>query len=766
MPKNIEQKQKYTLLDDYLARSLYDLDKSVRRNQSLKNHLMETSEIACSFGNKCGIGETMRLAGFWHDLGKSSEEWQEYLHRNLHSSNPQKERLPHSEYGAKYAYDKTLLIPPFAEILANIIASHHGRLYDNISPDGETSLNDKIARTENVDFNGEPVDINALKNELLNITQTAENLSLDRFFFVSMLTKLAFSCLVDADRLGAYLFEIGVPYSHPATPNWGELINALEKRLAEFSETDSNSAMSKLRRKVSEDCKIAGLRGVGIYKLEVPTGGGKTLSSLRFALEHAKHHGLDRVIYVIPYLSILSQTAIEIRRTLGCHEDMVFEHHSDFFPDDDKEEHYKLQMGRWDAPIILTTQVQLLESIFSAKGSDLRKLHNMAKSVIIFDEAQSIPLKCTHIFNSAMNFINKICKSTILLCTATQPPFERVFRKILFSDSPSLTTYIEPPKRYNIINSLSGAGYTYPELSEFILDKHNNSTLVIVNTKAAAKAVYEELKEINSVLHLSTNMCSAHRDDVIAKLRQRLKNKESVICVSTQLIEAGVDISFECVIRDIAGLDSIFQAAGRCNRHGEYDDAKSVYVINIKGENLSRLPDIKAGANITRRLFDEENVTIEQYYEYYYGQTDIKNKMDYPVNNGSIYDLLSCNKQGVGAYKNRGNKTKIALPFAMRSAADEFYVIEKGRINVIVPYGDSEALLNQYNSTDCLKEKRQLLKKLGKYSVSLYEEQLKKFKKHGAIDNINYNGLTVLSKGFYSGDFGIDINGKHELLNA
>jgi CRISPR-associated endonuclease/helicase Cas3 len=271
---------------------------------------------------------------------------------------------------------------------------------------------------------------------------------------------------------------------------------------------------------------------------------------------------------VIPHLSILSQTAKELRETLAADENTVLEHHSDFLPDD--EDNYKFHKDRWDAPIVLTTGVQFLESLFSAKSGDLRKLHHMANAVIIFDEAQSIPVKCTHLFNTAMNFINRVCKSTVLLCTATQPPFDCAQRKIAFSENPSLTQYIEPPKRYRIENSLTALGYTYSELAEFVLVKHHISTLVIVNTKAAAKSLYNELKKRNSsVLHLSANMCSAHRDNVINELKRRLSGKERVICVSTQLIEAGVDISFECVVRDIAGLDSVFQAAGRCNRHGE-----------------------------------------------------------------------------------------------------------------------------------------------------------------------------------------------------
>ncbi len=260
--------------------------------------------------------------------------------------------------------------------------------------------------------------------------------------------------------------------------------------------------------------------------LEVPTGGGKTLASVRFALEHARKHGLDRIIYVIPYLSILSQTAKEIRRALDADESTVLEHHSNFLVHPDEAENYKLHTDRWDAPIILTTQVQFLESIFSAKGSDLRKLHNMADSVLIFDEAQSVPVKCVHLFNGAVSFLNRVCSSTILLCTATQPLLDTVERPLVFSKKESVAVCDSQPKRYELKNEMKPGGHTYPELAAFVLDKHKSSTLVIVNTKAAAKALTEELAASGvQALHLSTNMCSAHRDDVIKELRRRLDER-------------------------------------------------------------------------------------------------------------------------------------------------------------------------------------------------------------------------------------------------
>ena len=329
-----------------------------------------------------------------------------------------------------------------------------------------------------------------------------------------------------------------------------ELNKYLSKLTAENNKSDK--AIIELRNDISRQCAEAGLREIGIYTLEVPTGGGKTLSSLRFALEHARKHNLDRIIYVIPYLSILSQTAIEMRSALNADNETVLEHHSNVLPDD--PEYYKLHTDRWDSPIILTTQVQFLESVFSAKGSDLRKLHNMARSVIIFDEIQTLPVKCVHLFNSILNFLNKVCGTTILLCTATRPLLDKVSHPVILSEHPSIAVCGKIPRRNEIVNALRPAGYSYEELTDFILEKHIASTLIIVNTKTAARSLYLQLRSrAKNVLHLSTNMCPSHRDYVISNLRCMLSRGESVICVATQLIEAGVNISFECVIRDLQG---------------------------------------------------------------------------------------------------------------------------------------------------------------------------------------------------------------------
>ena len=718
------------------------------RKQTLQAHTENTSKLAHDFAEVFGAGKLAETIALHHDLGKATLSFQNYLF-----SEEKRGRVRHSIYGAKYVYEKYFKVLPIAEMLSNCITSHHGELRDNLSPEGDAAL--AIEMSEDLKAMPKAEDAGPEIETLLAELKGILALAPDKAFAMTMITKLLYSCLVDADRLDAYLFESGKIYLPEAT-KWDEWLSRLETHLLEYT---SESEMLLLRRSVSSQCAKAGSWERGIYQLSVPTGGGKTLSSLRFALAHAREHKMSRIIYVIPYLSILEQSAKAIRDAIGADDDAVLEHHSNILPDD--FEYYKLLTGRWGAPIILTTQVQFLESVFSARGSDLRKLHNMANSVIIFDEVQSLPVKCVHLFNSAVNFLHKICKSTVLLCTATQPLLDKVYRPVLLSKKPSIALCGSVPARTRIVNAIRPAGYSYPELADFVLDRHTLSTLVVVTTKASAKALYTELERRNAqVIHLSTNMCPAHRDKVFTELRNKLDAQEEVICVSTQLIEAGVDISFECVVRDIAGLDSILQAAGRCNRHGEFGEEKDVYVVNIKEENLSKLPDIKIGSEITRRLFDDNTLDIDAYYKHYFHAR--KNEMDYPADGGTIYGLLTDNTQGCAAFISRGHSEKIDLRAAIRSAADKFYVIAPGKTDVVVPYGNAMELLDSFITCDDLQEKQRLIKELGRNSVSLYRFQVDELQKRGALSE--NGGICYLSRGFYDCELGINFDGNHEFL--
>lgn len=740
-----------------------------RPGQTLVEHIKNVTDYASKFGEKIDVKQLARIVGLFHDVGKNTKDFQAYIRdKNAkRGSGP-----PHSNLGSKYVYDKfsndSLRL---SEILSNIIMGHHGTLYDNVTYDGQSELLKKLEGVKNIEINNLDLDFEVdIEKAMLEVSKFKDS------FDVSMLIKYVYSCLIDGDRLDAYLSSVSKDVYTETKGEWDIYL----KKLIDYLNSKEKDSMSDIRQSISDQCAEAGAKKTkGTFKLEVATGGGKTLSSLRFACEHAKAHGMDRVIYVIPYLSIIDQTEKELKELLG--EEAVLAHHSGVLYE--KEDHedgkmYKLHTDRWDKPIIITTMVQFLETAFSSRASKLRKFHNMANSVIIFDEIQSLPIKCMHLFNGLGNFLTNHCGSTLLLCSATQPLLDTLERPIKISSNESIVSE-KVPARIEIVNEIKPAGYTSDEVATFAIEKFDMSMLLVFNTKRTALEVYQEIKKLVdgenkpiTLVHLSTNMCSVHRKDKLDLIKKCLgfdeKDKKykkelrkPIICVSTQLIEAGVDVSFKCVIRALAGLDNIYQAAGRCNRHGEYNKIMPVYVINMKDESLSKLPDIKLGAETTRRIFDEKTTDINQYYRYYLNEQ--KAKMDYPSKNTSIYSLLTSNASGCDNYIQNGNTAKLALRHAIKTASDEFNVIEKGGISVVVHYKKSVELLKEYDQLHEheVKRKVQILKELGQYSVGLYQHQIEKLEH---VLSGAETGVLRLAESHYHDEFGVYENSQLELL--
>ncbi len=410
-----------------------------RENQELNDHLTATANLAKEFSSVFDCGNTVYLAGLLHDLGKYTQAFQDYLKRSLSGGAVTRGEVIHALQGAKFA-EETINDHVIADIVGNVIATHHGGLFDNIS-NGERTLSVKINKGEDKLHYAEAVDafcpsVNeaTLKTEIFNFCQLSQTKNINPYFMLHLLTKAVYSCVVDADRCNSAGLEI-----NDKLPDWTNLIQKLENFLVSFPD---NYGIDKVRKSISEQCRQAGNRKQGIYTLSVPTGGGKTLSSLRFALEHAKKYNLKRIIYIIPYLSILDQTASTMHKVFPDNGDeLILEHHSNIEPphEDDAEGQYRLLTSRWDSPIILTTMVQFLESIYSNKASKLRKLHNMSEAVLIFDEIQALPIKCVHLFNEAVNFLQIFGKSTVLLCTATQPHLQYTERPVRLSDKPDIS---------------------------------------------------------------------------------------------------------------------------------------------------------------------------------------------------------------------------------------------------------------------------------------------------------------------------------------
>lgn len=353
--------------------------------------------------------------------------------------------------------------------------------------------------------------------------------------------------------------------------DWDLIISRYYEYVSKFNDFDK---ISSIRREVSKQCLDAASRNKGIYTLSVPTGGGKTLSSLRFGLEHLKHHSMERIIYIIPYTSIIDQNAKVIRDAIekNVDENIVREYHSniDLGNDiDDQNNTWQYYSDSWDSPIILTTMVQFLETLFSSGTKRTRRMHNLANAVLIFDEIQTLPIKTVHMFNEAINFLVKYCGSTAMLCTATQPLLGSGLDYNLEINSSSeviqdVDALSESLKRTDIEHLTTNAQWDEEDIVKLALDKIDeiDSLLIITNTKKMARNIYtllcnKSLPDLD-LFHLSTNMCPAHRKKVLEEVINQV-GKNKLICVSTQLIEAGIDVDFDSVIRCMAGIDSIVQ---------------------------------------------------------------------------------------------------------------------------------------------------------------------------------------------------------------
>jgi len=455
-------------------------------------------------------------------------------------------------------------------------------------------------------------------------------------------------------------------------------------------------------------------------------------------------------------------------------------------PPEDTRRRHNLLAENWDAPIVFTTQVQFLEALFGSGTRDARRMHQLANSVIIFDEVQTIPIKITHMFTTALRFLTHDCGATVVLCTATQPPFNKTgnpYRELNIASEQHIIQN-EPElfqlKRVEVHDERKPGGMSNIEIADLAERalQEKGSVLIVVNTRASAQALYQEIKNRNlgaAVYHLSTNMCPAHRVDVLEKnIKPKLDAKEPVICVSTQLIEAGVDIDFGAVIRSLAGLDSIAQSAGRCNRHGMRDGLGSVWVVNPQEENLDRLKDIKSGREHAQWVLDDFRDSpeafgrdrigldaITRYYQAYYGAH--QNELDYPVDKKSsleredtLFNLLSVNELSEKAHQAIHHSVPdILLRQSFRSANGEFRVIDSLTRGVIVPYEDGDKIKTELCGAFRLEKQGKLLKQAQRYSVNLFDHQFRKLLQAGAIQEVQAEaGIYYLNEEYYSDEFG------------
>jgi CRISPR-associated endonuclease/helicase Cas3 len=802
------------------ANLIAHIRQSDHSKQPLRDHLTEVSSLAGKFAEKLGLKTHGELIGLLHDLGKASNRFQNYIRSAEGLIDPdqddyidpkaQKGKIDHSSAGAQYVFSQVSNLGSeamyAAQILSLCIASHHSGIIDCLSADGENNFNrrmikaDEKTQTKEAILHLDQQDCDRLADLLTGdmVKQLNAKLVLLKehndsketlVFKYGLLLRFLFSCLIDADRISTADFEMPANAKLRNKNNyrsWDELIERFGTKVFNSSEINS------IRARISDACFEFSRKPKGLYQLTVPTGGGKTFASLRFALHHAKHHGMERIVYVIPYTSIIDQNAQEIRKILEDKDDLgnyldkvVLEHHSNLTPDEESRRQNILAQN-WDAPIVFTTQVQFLESLYSTGTRGARRLHQLANAVIIFDEVQTIPVRCVHLFNLAVRFLVHGCGSTAILCTATQPLLDKIEpeqRALVIAPSQQIISDVgslfQSLKRVDVRDERKIGGWTEMEIVTLAIQQcaQNQSVLIVVNTKKTAQNLYRALKSISEVkvFHLSTNMCPAHRLNILNTIKTRLERQEPTICISTQLIEAGVDIDFGAVIRYLAGLDSIAQAAGRCNRHG-LRMAGQAYIINPETEDLSKLEDIRVARENAERVLDEfkddpqkfdndilSPKAMNLYYSYYFYQR--KDKMNYPVSSNSVvrrsdnlFDLFSANPLSVQEHlRIHDSDPTIPLKQSFQTAARAFEAIDSPTRGIVVPYGnEGPEIINELCSAFDLEKQTRLLRKAQRYSVNVFAHLFNALAKENALHEAQEGvGVFYLDSRYYSNEIGL-----------
>ena len=802
--------------------------------QFLQTHLTETAEIAKSLAAKLDLDQAGELLGLMHDFGKYSRKFQKYIHDETglfnpdlddEESTPNGSKVDHSTAGAQWVYRELRKFGVaqgigelFGQTLGLCIASHHGEgLIDCLDGEGNPKWIERFNKTDELthlieceqnadeavqqkarELAGENL-IRSLLKAVKPILFDQTTNSKIKEFYLGCLTRFLFSCLIDADRINSSDFEREAQKEvHRLTekPDWQPAIDKLEAKLAGF---ENRYPIDEIRRRISDDCLKRAADSQGIYTLTVPTGGGKTLASLRYALHHAQKHNLDRIIYIIPYTSIIDQNAQAVREILG--EDWVLEHHSNLEPEKQSWQD-KLLSENWDKPIVFTTMVQFLDAWFGGGTRGARHIHPMTNAVLIFDEIQTLPVKCVHLFCNVLNWLTAFGKSTAVLCTATQPLLgesglqnfpegkrESIAARGLLrlpenaeimGKHQDLDRLFTDLSRVEIRFNEKAGGWNVEEAGAFLLEQFQTtpSCLFIVNTKKWAQELYQYCKAQNvppeALFHLSTNQCAAHRKAIFDTIKARLKNKQPVICISTQLIEAGVDISMACVIRALGGLDSIAQAAGRCNRHGEKEGKGQVWVLNLQEQDFTRiLPDIQVGKTHAERVFRDftgqdilQPAAMQRYFEYYFYQRS--DEMVYSVKNsatGSLLDWLSDN--ALNPYGEKNDKRSKPLPLLMqsfKSAGRAFQAIDAPTHAVIVPYGEGAELIAKLCGEWDPKEMHRTLQKAQRYSVNVFPNVWGKLQKENALhETIEGSGIYYLNERYYNDEFGLSLDETSEM---
>jgi CRISPR-associated endonuclease/helicase Cas3 len=766
-------------MSDVYAHSLPDTPDHSRW-ETLSHHLRDVGQLASEFADVFGAADWARAAGLLHDIGKTSRAYQRYIRTPGANRGPD-----HSTAGAREAIE--LYGPKVGRLIAYGIAGHHGGLMDGSGSDGRGSSLD--LRLSKDDYPTEPYD--GWQDHVDGLPALADlltsRLDLDPEhpgFSLAFRARMLFSCLVDADFLATERFYASAEHGE-APPRGGVLRAEHLERVRAFmaGRSASDTAVNRLRAEILDHA--IGKAGLppGHFTLTVPTGGGKTLTSLRFALEHAQTHGLRRIIYVIPFTSIIEQTADVFRNQLGLG-DAVLEHHSSFDWDElerraenDAEGEGAAGLAKlrrdtenWDAPIIVTTGVQFWESLFASRTSRARKLHNLAKSVIILDEAQTLPVKLLRPCMAALEELKRSYGASVVLCTATQPALRRIDNAL---PTPEEGKHSGRAQGFDIDDSRELAPRPrelYQELKrvdvEWRRDPVDDSEiaarfaaqdrmLVIVNSRAHARDLFEAIRDLPGARHLTTLMCAMHRRQVLAGVRADLAARRPTRLVATSLIEAGVDVDFPEVWRAATGLDSIAQASGRCNREGLLEGVGRTIVFEPADEVKHKVPAAimgfyQAARQVLRTDADPlglDAVTAyfqELYFQQGYGALDAAtlNKATFPI-----------------LRETEARARDFSFPFSR--IAHAFRLIDDAMEPIIVPFDEAaQTALQAVRHAD--KPPRGVLRTLQQYVVPVPKGVRAKMLASGAVQAVKpeaYEGrfMQLASMDLYHPQLGLDL---------
>lgn len=698
--------------------------------QSIEAHLKGTGELAETFAAEFGAAANGKLCGLAHDIGKYSDEFQLRLRGG--------KKVDHATAGAIECFKIK------AAFEAVCVIGHHSGLPNVGHKDADTTESQTFfGRKLRAEQGGIP-DYRKNWNGHIALPQDYFRPS-GRGFATAFYIRMLYSCLVDADYIDTETFMNG----DAGRGNYEPLSALCDKLTAYISKWNNPTReIDILRQKILNSCIEKASAPRGIFSLTVPTGGGKTVASMAFALNHAVANSMKHIIYVIPYTSIIEQNAKVFRDILG--QENVVEHHSQVSYElsenaDELEYRSALATENWDAPVIVTTAVQFFESLYANRSSKCRKLHNIANSVIIFDEAQMIPSNNLRPCVAAIAELVRAYNATAVLCTATQPAIDEMLLEYSKKESvvelcPDVDGMFEKFRR----TSFEKEGrLTTDELVSRL--ESQQQVLCIVNTRKFAQEVYEALPS-EGRFHLSTLMCPVHRKQKLDEIRERLKSGKTCRVVSTSLIEAGVDVDFPRVFREMAGLDSILQAAGRCNREGKRSAESSIVTVFESENKVNKLIAVnRDAAEETVRDWTQSNTTstIERYFKAY---------RDF-LRNDDKSGVITASEKGISG---------CGLPFEW--IAKEFKLIDQNTFTVYISVGEGKELISRLREGE---RSRELYRKAGMYSVSIYENHFNALINAGAAEPFGDDAAILTDLSLYSDEKGLatDVRDGSALFN-